>query len=208
MRQLLAAEIAFLVLCGCQAMSGISGKYPQYYPDVLDSKSLTCDISGTYMTEGICSYITVCESLSLFERLSGMREKVADGRSITITQVSANEMEMSVKTTQGVVTKHLSSVKNDFTCENGVIWIKQGGLFHAEGVGVANRKYVMGFAKAVDGSLIGEHRNSGWGLLMWAVPIAGTQTLWYKWDPAESEPRKAISRGSDGGVAPVSTGHP
>jgi len=180
--RLLTLTIGLFLLSACQAMTGISHRYPESWPELIRTASSQCtDISGTYVEKGVCNYPLHCNSLSLFNRLASTEAQPIDQSTVTVKQLSPDQIEVSLSNKDGMATKQLSSKSEDFVCEDGAVWIKQGEDFHAEGVGVASRKYIMGFKKASDGSLIGQHRNTGWGLVMWVVPIGGTQILWYKW---------------------------
>jgi hypothetical protein len=175
------------LLGGCQTMTGISHTYPGSWPELPRTTSSECpDISGKYVENGICNYPLHCNSLSLAERFSSTKTiNAVPETTVTIKQPSAEQIELSFSTSTGIFTNSLSSKFGEFVCESGAIWIKQGESFKAEGVGVASRKYTMGFMKSSDGSLVGQHRNSGWGLVMWVIPVGGAQILWYKWDSSK-----------------------
>ena len=183
MKALLPILLSVFILVGCQAITGISNDYPSQWPELaLTSESQCSNISGTYIEKGKCNYPHSCSITSLSERLLPKNKKYIDGNTVTIKHIS-NNIEIAFATNDGLVTNQLSYDSKDFTCENGAIWIKQGESYQSEGVGMASRKYIMGFKKASDGSLIGQHLNSGWGLVMWVIPVGGTQVLWYKWAP-------------------------
>ena len=69
----------------------------------------------------------------------------------------------------------------DFSCVDGALVLKPIIEGAAEGVGGYRSERRLGLRRAANGDLIGEDRLFSIGAVMWLVPIAGSQTFWYRW---------------------------
>lgn len=169
------------LLLGCQAFSGVSHKYPDEWPKTIEADHNQCpDISGLYLNnDGICKYPSLCESKRLYSRLTNQS---GAGNAVLISKVNDAELIIRLKHNEKITGNNILKEGSDYKCEGGSVWFGQGKSNYADDLGYIDREFTMGFRKAEDGSLIGQHRNSGWGLAMWLVPVGGTQILWYKWD--------------------------
>jgi hypothetical protein len=179
-------SLAFLTLGACQALTGISHRYPASWPNYAQVSSLPCgDIGGSYVNRGICNYPDHCESVSLLQRMHADEQGSTSASPVSIAQPSRDRIEVSHSNTEGAVPTVLRSSAEEFLCKDGAVLIMQGKASGAHGMGISSHTHVMAFRKASDGSLIGQHRNTSYGMFMWLVPFGGTQILWYKWEPAK-----------------------
>lgn len=168
--------IILLLLSGCQALTGIDSSYPNYYGKLPTLGTTECpNISGTFTNEGNAShsYSPLDGLLSYY--LAGPKPKPSKVNIIS----KPDQISISF---DGKYVKDLK-IGNDYTCQEGAIWLKPIISGGAEGLGGYRAEKVLGLRKALNGNLIGEDRLSSVGALLWVVPIIGSQTFWYRWWP-------------------------
>jgi hypothetical protein len=75
----------------------------------------------------------------------------------------------------------LSTANGKITCSDGAVILQPAVTIGADGTGGYRASKRLALRKAVNGDLIGEDRLFSVGALLWLVPVAGSQTFWYRW---------------------------
>ena len=195
--KLKSAIVLFLgFLASCAAVVGRSNEYPENWPKVEPVDGELCpDLSGTYYDTARSTYDQDCLACrSLSNTLGGYFANNFRQQTTKVTQVGSNEIGIEVvESNQVVFNGRLLSGNGDFICNSEGVWVGERQYSTAEGVGYDKGKVVYGLSRAVDGSLIGQKRNTGFGMLLWIVPLWGGEITWFKWTPVEdSDPRNEL----------------
>jgi hypothetical protein len=79
-------------------------------------------------------------------------------------------------------TKYFSQKSDEIRCANGAVWFPPVIETGADGTGGYRAKQTLGLRLANNGNLIGEAKATSVGAVIWVIPIAGSQTIWYQWN--------------------------
>ena len=178
----------FLIICTLCSGCVLNEDYPDDWPPMADSTEACPDISGTFADLGLSTSHYGGHSLSrIFSRGS---------LAAVVTQVAISQPD-----DQSILVEFFgidgswqgqSLLRNDgdYSCEEGRIWISETeAVVEPVGnappaIGVARSK--TGFARASDGSLVGEVRDVAAGVVFVVVPFgisARDYSLWPAADP-------------------------
>lgn len=78
-------------------------------------------------------------------------------------------------------TRIFSQKADEIRCKDGAVWFPPAIETGADGTGGYRAKHSFGLRIADDGNLIGEARVTSVGAIVWIIPVAGSQTIWYQW---------------------------
>jgi len=180
---------ACLGLSGCigsKALTGIDNAYPKGWEPCAEiaSSGICADLSGNYQDRGDYSdLIKDSDSNSLSKRLTRF-----DWQAESVRLSVPDSDSILVEILEGKSVKHSATLRRsrgDFDCE------PRGTKIHARtysgsDFGGYSKSHVRLYLRtSVDGSLIGEERNTGGGVLLWLVPVGGVQTIWFRWKKVE-----------------------
>lgn len=161
--------------------------YPDDWPAVPVGIAECPDISGTY--EDAALYVPNYGSPELSQYFLKERLRAVDAR-ITISQTNDHSIQVTGHGAKNSSQAHtLLRGSSDYSCKDGKIWISGGGAWLAEfgaaPPGVGGERTRMGFAKAADGSLVGEGRFVAAGVVFLIIPVAASGTDYFLWRAAE-----------------------
>jgi hypothetical protein len=191
--------------CGSKLITGYDSSYPQQWPTRLPvvEQRHCADIAGTYSNLGryIHKYGTDNQSSPTELLAFRLTKQVAWVGEVRLSLVDSDSLVVELLDNTKVVTKItlLKSLKQ-FDCDHGVLVLPPDRWSNGDGTGGYRASMRLSLQKAVDGSLIGEDRLFSIGAVLWLVPIAGSQTYWWRWSPdAPAENPPPLSGLADGG---------
>lgn len=168
--------VAGVFASGCAALTGISSDYPRGWPHLARQASGCPDLTGRYINDAQYSYLPTPAANGLLERLDGKR-----GRAISLRSLPQQLVIEAEPASGEPYRRTLSMAAGDFSCVDGALVLKPIIESAAEGVGGYRSERRLGLRRAANGDLIGEDRLFSIGAVVWLVPIAGSQTFWYRW---------------------------
>lgn len=120
------------------------------------------------------------EPRSLGYRLA--REIAGGSGTVRLVQRGDRELRVEVSRADGTIgTSVIAAGEDGFLCTDGGVWVKGPTAILKDGTGYSRAYKSTTFRKTVDGSLAGQHRNAGFGLVLWLIPIPVAQEYWFMW---------------------------
>jgi hypothetical protein len=189
----LAAAVG-LFLAGC---IGSKMVYPEdWAPLTITGRSTCHNITGKYraISEPLSYYNRPCTNVgegwycrSLPESLIGMKKLVTEDTWVEIKGINGTELRIIVGTKGAIQDKiTLGAAANQFECgEDGVVVKIESKFMAGDGAIGINTGFEKSFRKATDGSLVMKETTSGGGVIFLVMPVAGSSTQWWKWEPLE-----------------------
>jgi len=179
-----------LLLCFLCSACVFNEEYPDDWSPIVVGTTECPDISGTY--EDVRVSLAAGDYPSDYEyRLSEyfLKERLDVDGQITISQPDEDRIQANVHGKDMSDRAHtLSRDNGDYACQDGMIWLSDSGLMVEQIMGTpifGVDQTRWGFAKAVDGSLVGEMRIVEAGLMFVIVPVAGSTRNYVLWRAAE-----------------------
>jgi hypothetical protein len=192
-----------IFLSGC---AGVDSRYPNSWPAIDVTASQCPSIEGSYKTKGPATQLAPEESSFLKSRL-GFSDEIALLRNvniISIAQPDDDSLIIEAKTADGVDRrkivqpesdsliiesktkgavvgrKNLSSVRGDWHCENGRLFLAEMRIHVSNGTSTyqGNSKFSLG--RASNGALIGEETRSMFGVVN-LNPVIDSPHFWFMW---------------------------
>jgi hypothetical protein len=193
MRIILAATIG-LFLTGCVGSKMV---YPEDWAPLASADSGTCqNITGKYraISEPLPYYTRTCANVgkgwycrSLPEDLADIRRPITEDTWVEINGSDRTELRVTVwtkDTIQNSIT--LRAAAKQFECgDDGAVVKIEPEFMAGDGAIGINTGFEYSFRKATDGSLVMKETTSGGGLIFLVIPVAGSSTQWWKWQPLE-----------------------
>lgn len=182
--------LGLLALGGCAMLTGLPSGWPARWPALAALERGRCpDISGTYRDVDEGPFKPDVKPRSLAYRL--VREIAGERGVVRIAQHGDRELRIEVSRANGTVgTFVLVAGEDGFVCEDDGVRVKGETEVLKDGLGYARRSTSTTFRKTVDGSLAGKHRNVGFGLALWLIPIPVVQEYWFMWRRPEAGARQ------------------
>jgi hypothetical protein len=196
MRKLTSTVAVLLLLTGCilnNWTTGYPAGYPKEWPPLTAQRGNCPDITGTFRDLGFLGYedpkypdayaSAVITGYTLAWRFF-QEPTMSKERKVQISHPDTDSFIVEVLEQDKLVSSGTFSISSgDVACEEGWVRLKpkvEGGLAD---VGVYRNKTYIGLAKAVDGSLVSKEDTSGFGAVMFIIPLVSSQTVWYRWRP-------------------------
>jgi hypothetical protein len=174
--------LAFLV-SGC---AGIDSKYPNSWPTIDVTSSACSSVEGSYKTKGPATEMALEESSFLKSRLGFSNDiaLLANVNIISLRRPDGDTLEIEAKADGTVVgRKTLSSVRGEWRCENGRLFMADRRISVSNGTSsyFGTSKFSLGHAK--NGALIGEEIRSMTGVIS-LKPVIDAPHFWFMWPKA------------------------
>jgi hypothetical protein len=180
--------LALIFAAGCTSpsLTGIPDKWPENWPKLEPIAQNECpNISGTYKNIGE-SVATFNPSGRALSYLALQHFPSSENSYVTIEGNANEQIEITVFTDTAILKQQtLSRESGHYSCDKTSLWLEPRTETAADGTGYSRSNISLGLQKANGGVLAGQTKNKGFGLCLWAIPIAGIQTIWYKWEPAK-----------------------
>ena len=173
-----SALIAVAALGACVMLPD----YPAAWAPVSEAPGKTCpDLAGVYANESADppgEYL-----FSLLRGQSGTRHERAASAINVVSQPAEGSLQVDVHlpgTPAPQYSASFSREKGDFDCDAGWLAFKRGvdASGQAEWTGVS--RVAVSLARSSDGFLVARKNVVGAGTVAVLIPVAGTQTTWYR----------------------------
>jgi hypothetical protein len=112
-----------------------------------------------------------------------------DSKSIEKIEISEPEVGViEIKTrnkNQLEYMRRLSAKNNDYHCEGGAVKISSSEVVSEQVAGLQFDSFY--FYKSLDQSLIVKHTSSGLGLVLLVIPVGGSLSTWFRFEPFSTD---------------------
>jgi hypothetical protein len=172
--------LLFIFTSGC---AGVDSRYPNSWPAIDVTLSQCPSIQGNYKTKGPATQLAPEESSFLKSRL-GFNDGIAlltNVNVISIVQPDADSLVIEAKVEDTVVGRtNLSSVRGDWHCENGRLFLAERKIYFSNGTSRYHGNSKFSLARAGNGALIGEETRSMIGVVN-LNPVLDSPHFWFMW---------------------------
>lgn len=205
--------IALIVVNVCSGCVS-TDRYPESWSPRILADAECPDISGTYGNVGRGSGdILFCPDCAEGSDYHQCAEQCTDDllqlsevffeatlaveSNVGITQMRDSKIEAWVENQDLAEDfRSLSRDEGDFACNEGQIWLPLDRDLEVDLGGIAVSSKTLGLMKAADGSLIGEFRYKGTGVIFVAIPSGWSETHFIRWPSIESGKSELIENGN------------
>jgi hypothetical protein len=171
---------AYALCFGCAS----NDPYPKNWSPVVVGQTGCPDISGTYKNGGLGTNSQSTRMEQLSEIFLGNSR--AEEETISIDQSEDGRIQVLIHGNDQSPESHALSLEDgDFECDDGNLWVTTQSDFGVDFGAVGGDITKMGFAKAEDGSLIGEERYVLAGVLV-VLPMRVSEKSYVRWQPANN----------------------
>lgn len=137
------------------------------------------DLTGQYSDFGLSSYRTDTYDNSLAYRTIESR---AQPQTVFL-ESRAGEIKIELwRDEKLLASKHFRVDTGEVQCRDGALWLPPVVETGGDGTGGYRAKRTLGLRLADNGNLVGEARVTSVGAIVWIIPIAGSQTIWFQWN--------------------------
>ena len=158
-------------------------------------KNICPDISGVYKDLGISDAKGKCQvrdgytygyCYSLSAELLSTHIDTSETTRAEIIQDGDSRLEVIVSDGQKEIHRQsLLLERGDYECREDGVWVTHPKRAFADGTGYASDRIRVGFLKSEDGALVMQEKGSSFGLGLYIIPVIGSWTQWYRWEPVE-----------------------
>jgi hypothetical protein len=173
------SRLVILVICAICFGCASNDPYPENWSPVVVGQTGCPDISGIYKNGGLGTNSQSTRMEQLSEIFLGNSR--ANEETISIDQSEDGRMQILIHDNdQSPESRTLSLEDGDFECDDGKIWVTLAKDFDIDFAAVGGDITKMGFARAEDGSLVGEERYVLAGVLV-VVPMRVSEKSYVHW---------------------------